>query len=175
MLIAYATYILGALFFEGNKRSKIFDMNVVGSSTTIFLKSLLWQLATIGSLFHCRISDGGAEASKTAATSKTAAASKTAAVSKMAAAQEEQEQEEGGQEEQEQEEGGQEEQEQEEGGQEEQEQEEDIFNLIIGQEIENQQDEVKGGGDNDLYNYFSSNEDELFKSVQKKYKGKRKR
>ena len=35
--------------------------------------------------------------------------------------------------------------------------------------------EVKGGGDNDLYNYSSSNEDELFKSVQKKYKGKRKR
>ena len=87
--------------------------------------------------------------------------------------QEEQEQEEGGQEEQEQEEGGQEEQEQEQEGQEEQEQEEDIFNLIIGQE--NQQDEVKGGGDNDLYNYSSSNEDELFKSVQKKYKGKRKR
>ena len=35
-------------------------------------------------------------------------------------------------------------------GQEEQEQEEDIFNLIIGQEIGNQKDEVKGGGDNDL-------------------------
>src|SRR5256885_9844261 len=43
-------------------------------------------------------------------------------------------------------------------GQEEQEQEEDIFNLIIGQEIGNQKDEVKGGGDNDLYNYSSSNE-----------------
>src|SRR5439155_16737106 len=52
---------------------------------------------------------------------------------------------------------------------------EDIFNLIIGQEIGNQKDEVKGGGDNDLYNYSSSNEDELFKSVKKKYKGKRKR
>ena len=57
-LIAYATYILGALFFEGNKRSKILDMNVVGSSTTIFLKSLLWQFATIGLFFHSRISDG---------------------------------------------------------------------------------------------------------------------
>jgi len=78
-----------------------------------------------------------------------------------------------GQEEQEQEEG-QKEQEQKE-GQEEQEQEEDIFNLIIGQEIGNQKDEVKGGGDNDLYNYSSSNEDELFNSVKKKYKGKRKR
>src|SRR5947207_12833738 len=54
-------------------------------------------------------------------------------------------------------------------------QEEDIFNLIIGQEIGNQKDEVKGGDDNDLYNYSSSNEDELFKSVKKKYKGKRKR
>ena len=86
--------------------------------------------------------------------------------------QEEQEQE--GQEEQEQEEG-QEEQEQEQEGQEEQEQEEDIFNLIIGQEIGNQKDEVKGGGDDDLYNYSSSNKDELFKSVKKKYKGKRKR
>ena len=64
---------------------------------------------------------------------------------------------------------------QEEQTQEEQEQEEDIFNLIIGQEIGNQKDEVKGGGDNDLYNYSSSNEDELFKSVKKKYKGKRKR
>ena len=50
-----------------------------------------------------------------------------------------------------------------------------MFNLIIDQEIGNQKDEVKGGGDNDLYNYSSSNEDELFKSVQKKYKGKRKR
>src|SRR5256885_10437044 len=57
-------------------------------------------------------------------------------------------------------------------GQEEQEQEEDIFNLIIGQEIGNQKDEVKDGGDNDLYNYFSSNEDELFKSVKKNIKAK---
>ena len=57
-------------------------------------------------------------------------------------------------------------------GQEEQEQEEDIFNLIIGQEIGNQKDEVKGGGDNDLYNYSSSNEDELFKSVKKNIKAK---
>ena len=108
-----------------------------------------------------------ATASKTAAASKTATASKTAA--KTAAAQEKEEDQEEdheyqGQEEQEQEEG-QEEQEQE--GQVEQEQEEDIFNLIIGQEIGNQKDEVKGGGDNDLYNYSSSNEDELFKSVKK--------
>ena len=97
--------------------------------------------------------------------SKTAAASKSAAASKTAAAQEkEEDQEYQGQEEQEQEE-----------GQEEQEQEKDIFNLIIGQEIGNQKDEVKGGGDNDLCNYSSSNEDELFKLVKKKYKGKRKR
>ena len=110
-----------------------------------------------------------------ATTSITATASKTAVASKTAAAQEkEEDQEYQGQEEQEQEEG-QEEQEQEQEGQEEQEQEEDIFNLIIGQEIGNQKDEVKGGGDNDLYNYSSSNEDELFKSVKKKYKGKRKR
>ena len=113
-----------------------------------------------------------ATASKTAAASKTATASKTAA--KTAAAQEKEEDQEEdheyqGQEEQEQEEG-QEEQEQE--GQEEQEQEEDIFNLIIGQEIGNQKDEVKGGGDNDLYNYSSSNEDELFKSVKKNIKAK---
>ena len=110
-----------------------------------------------------------ATASKTATTSITATASKTVMASKTAAAQEkekdqEEDQEYQGQEEQEQEEG-QEEQEQE--GQEEQEQEEDIFNLIIGQEIGNQKDEVKGGGDNDLYNYSSSNEDELFKSVKK--------
>ena len=96
-----------------------------------------------------------------ATTSITAAAT----ASKTAAAQEKEEDQEEdheyqGQEEQEQEEG-QEEQEQE--GQEEQEQEEDIFNLIIGQEIGNQKDEVKGGGDNDLYNYSSSNEDELSK------------
>ena len=45
------------------------------------------------------------------------------------------------------------------------------INLIIGQEIGNQKDEVKGGGDNDLYNY-SSNEDELFKSVKKNIKAK---
>ena len=92
-----------------------------------------------------------------------------AAASKMTAAQEkeedqEEDQEYQGQEEQEQE--GQEEQEQEQEGQEEQEQEEDIFNLIIGQEIGNQKDEVKGGGDNDLYNYFSS-KDDLFKPVKK--------
>src|SRR3954465_4852336 len=49
---------------------------------------------------------------------------------------------------------------------------EDIFNLIIGQEIGNQKDEVKGGGDNDLYNYSSSNEDELFKLVKKNIKAK---
>ena len=35
----------------------------------------------------------------------------------------------------------------------------------IGQEIGNQKNEVKGGGDNNLYNYSSSNEDELFKLV----------
>ena len=46
------------------------------------------------------------------------------------------------------------------------------LNLIIGQEIGNQKDEVKGGGDNDLYNYSSSNEDELFKSVKKNIKAK---
>ena len=121
-----------------------------------------------------------ATASKTAAASKTAMASKTATASKTAAktaaAQEKEEDQEEdheyqGQEEQEQEEG-QEEQEQEQEGQEEQEQEEDIFNLIIGQEIGNQKDEVKGGGDNDLYNYSSSNEDELFKSVKKNIKAK---
>ncbi len=96
-----------------------------------------------------------------ATTSITATASKTAAAQEKEEDQEE-DQEYQGQEEQEQEEG-QEEQEQEQEGQEEQEQEEDIFNLIIGQEIGNQKDEVKGGGDNDLYNYSSSNEDELFK------------
>ena len=53
----------------------------------------------------------------------------------------------------------------------------------MGQEIGNQKDNeedevVKGGGDSDLYNYSSSNEnneDELFESVKRKYKGKRKR
>src|SRR2546421_7297202 len=113
-----------------------------------------------------------------ATTSITAVALKTVAVQEKEEDQEEnqeyqgqEEQEQEGQEEQEQEEG-QEEQEQEQEGQEEQEQEEDIFNLIIGQEIENQKDEVKGGGDNDLYNYSSSNEDELFKSVKKNIKAK---
>ena len=97
------------------------------------------------------------------------AVSITATASKTAAVQEKEEDQEEDQEYQDQEE-----QEQEQEGQEEQEQEEDIFNLVIGLEIGNQKDEVKGGGDNDLYNYSSSNEDEFFKSV-KKYKGKRKR
>ena len=104
--------------------------------------------------------DEAATTSITATASKTAATSKMTVASKTAAAQEKEEDQEEDQEYQ-----GQEEQEQE--GQEEQEQEEDIFNLIIGQEIGNQKDEVKGGGDNDLYNYSSSNEDELFKSVKK--------
>src|SRR5947207_14385548 len=73
-----------------------------------------------------------ATTSITATASKTAAASIMATASKTAAAQEKKEDQEEDQEYQ-----GQEEQEQEQEGQEEQEQEEDIFNLIIGQEIGN--------------------------------------
>ena len=49
----------GNAFLKEISSLKFFDMNVIGSSTTIFLKSLLWQLATIGLLFHCRILDEG--------------------------------------------------------------------------------------------------------------------
>ena len=103
-------------------------------------------------------------------TAKTAAASKTVTIQEKEEYQgQEEDQEDQGQEEGQKDQG--QEEGQEEQGQEEQEQEEeDIFNLIIGQEIGNQEDnEVKGGGNSDLYNYSSSNEDEeLFKLVKKK-------